>query len=77
MSDVASLQGSFARAWKAAHAAGDEARKLSLFHGWLRFARERKPDEPLYSVLRSLHAGMPRHVAKAHTEEMQAALGVS
>ena len=66
MSDVASLQGSFARAWKAAHAAGDEARKLSLFHGWLRFARGR-PDEPLFGVLRLLHPGMPRHVAKART----------
>ena len=75
-SEVAPIQENFARAWDATCTAGDGARKLSLFHGWLKFAREQKPNEPYFAALRSLRSGLTRQEAQAHAEEMKDALGV-
>jgi hypothetical protein len=75
-SDVVALdsQPSFERAWQAMLLSGDDARKLSLFHGCVRHS-ERCKDRPLFAVFRSLVPGTDREVAVAYAAEMEAVTG--
>ena len=76
-SDVVALdsQPSFERAWQAMLLSGDEARKLSLFHGCVRHAETKCKERPLFGVFRSLVPGTDREVAVAYAAEMEAATG--
>ena len=65
---------SFERAWHAASLGGDAARKLSLYHGFVRHA-ERCKGQPLFGVFRTLVPGTAPAAAKAYAAEMEAATG--